>query len=127
MNREAVEAWVAALRSGDYEQARGALCALDSDSGAVVGYCCLGVACEVYAKTHDDLSIDDDYEAGYRGYDVCTGYLPAKVRSWLTGSTDDDRKLLDQNMLAEMNDKPTSTFDIIANVIEKNYLKKKVN
>src|SRR5438094_6314255 len=37
------KAWVAALRSGEYEQTREVLCKRDA-------YCCLGVLCEVAIK-----------------------------------------------------------------------------
>jgi hypothetical protein len=43
MNPKVKEKWVAALRSGKYKQARGALC----KDGA---YCCLGVLCDLYRK-----------------------------------------------------------------------------
>ena len=42
MNENA-EKWVAALRSGDYDQTKSFL--RDED-----GFCCLGVACDLYAK-----------------------------------------------------------------------------
>lgn len=42
--------WVAALRSGDYEQGQFSLCSKNR-------YCCLGVACEVYQKDVGDLFI----------------------------------------------------------------------
>jgi hypothetical protein len=41
------QAWLEALRSGDYQQGRGALKQKDEGNGVV--YCCLGVACEVIA------------------------------------------------------------------------------
>lgn len=42
-NKERVRAWVAALRSGVYEQTRGEL----RDKN---GFCCLGVACDIYNR-----------------------------------------------------------------------------
>jgi hypothetical protein len=47
---EPQRAWIAALRSGKYAQTREVLCRLD-EKGEPVGYCCLGVACEV-AREH---------------------------------------------------------------------------
>lgn len=44
--------WLAALRSGEFEQTVG--CLQDSD-----GHCCLGVACDILA-TADELNIDED-------------------------------------------------------------------
>ena len=46
MKTEARNAWVAALRSGEYEQTKHVL----QDH---YGYCCLGVACDVFADTLD--------------------------------------------------------------------------
>lgn len=41
--KENIKLWLAALRSGEYKQATGVL-----NNGN--GFCCLGVACDVYAK-----------------------------------------------------------------------------
>lgn len=43
MNQEIKQLWVAALRSGEYEQARGRL--RDGDT-----FCCLGVLCDLHHK-----------------------------------------------------------------------------
>ena len=40
--------WVDALRSGEYKQTRGAL--RGDDEGNEPKFCCLGVACDLYAK-----------------------------------------------------------------------------
>jgi hypothetical protein len=42
--RERIQRWVAALRSGEYKQTTQVL---HNDQG----YCCLGVACDLYSKT----------------------------------------------------------------------------
>lgn len=57
MNEELTEPqrlWVEALESGKYEQTKGLLCEIGIDEGEFVvqktkpvGYCCLGVLCEV--------------------------------------------------------------------------------
>jgi hypothetical protein len=41
------EAWLQALESGQYKQVTGTLASKKPKSGKI-GYCCLGVACEVY-------------------------------------------------------------------------------
>lgn len=46
MNPEIKKKWVEALRSGEYEQTEGQL-RVDDEKGKPVGYCCLGVLCEV--------------------------------------------------------------------------------
>ena len=45
--------WVRALRSGKYEQATGAL-------RREVGFCCLGVLCDVFDTDKWNVGIDDD-------------------------------------------------------------------
>jgi hypothetical protein len=45
MNPEIKARWVAALRSGEYQQTQGVL--QNSE-----GFCCLGVLCDLYAKEH---------------------------------------------------------------------------
>ena len=47
MNPDIKVRWVEALRSGRYEQARGVLRKQIDDQGRV-GYCCLGVLCDLY-------------------------------------------------------------------------------
>lgn len=46
MNPEIKAQWVAALRSGEYEQCREALRSRD-------GFCCLGVLCDLYSNAHN--------------------------------------------------------------------------
>ena len=46
MNRQYVENWVAALRSGKYKQTTGTLRGVMEHN--YIGYCCLGVACDIY-------------------------------------------------------------------------------
>jgi hypothetical protein len=41
--------WVSALRKTKSKQAKGFLCRLDENQH-IVGYCCLGIACNVYKK-----------------------------------------------------------------------------
>lgn len=47
MERTLKEKWIAALRSGDYEQASGVLQKLEPESGDTVGFCCLGVLVDI--------------------------------------------------------------------------------
>ena len=46
MNKDIKTLWVAALRSGDYEQAQGVL---KRDGG----FCCLGVLCDLHSKQYE--------------------------------------------------------------------------
>lgn len=47
MSKENIRKWVDALRSGEYKQTTGRL-------RGDVGFCCLGVACDLYGKEHGE-------------------------------------------------------------------------
>jgi hypothetical protein len=49
MNKRIKKLWIKALRSGKYEQQQSALRVVED--GDVLGYCCLGVLCEVYRRS----------------------------------------------------------------------------
>ena len=83
--------WIAALRSGEYEQTREMLM-LDYDDQR--RYCCLGVLAKV---------------AGIDGY---PSYHEIRSQSGLTTS--------DQDVLFKMNDKDLKNFSEIADYIEEN-------
>ena len=59
---ENISKWTAALRSGDYRQGRGSLRRDD-------GFCCLGVACDIYLKETGRgswrMNYSDDSGIGY--------------------------------------------------------------
>src|SRR5207245_7569556 len=70
--QEEVRRWIEALRSGNWLQGKGALKApLDDDgmndgAGKGVGFCCLGVYCDIADPTGWDASaFDDDGKVGY--------------------------------------------------------------
>ena len=110
--------WVAALRSGKYEQATQAL------HPAKKEFCCLGVACNISQLGH--------WVEGHEAYDYViddvpeNAILPDEVANWLgvgiSASLKHDYNVYDS--LLEMNDKGIS-FGEIADVIEKGgiYLK----
>lgn len=114
--------WVEALRSGEYAQTRaGAL----RDS---TGYCCLGVACDLYAKEHDDLKeipFNSLFPGGYYSYAFVdsdgfqhVAFLPEVVRQWLGLRTASGKFFYDGvKDLAPMND-DGADFNEIANIIE---------
>jgi hypothetical protein len=54
MNPKVKAKWLAALRSGEYEQTVGKL---NDNHG---GFCCLGVLCDIYTKEHEN--------SGWRNY-----------------------------------------------------------
>jgi hypothetical protein len=72
-----VREWIKALRSGKYKQTFGFLCVPKESGTYPQGYCCLGVACEVYRK-HYHLEVA---ERGYsQTYDGAASGLPLVVR-----------------------------------------------
>lgn len=68
-NQEAKEKWVKALRSGNYKRGKGRL-------RSNMGYCCLGVLC--------DISGLGEWESPILGYefDSTRNYLPMSVMEW---------------------------------------------
>lgn len=112
MNKEHVQLWVKALRSGAYKQATGALTRINLDE-SVIGHCCLGVACEVYQKEVGDLAVRAN--GGHKVYDSSAANLPKRVKIWLGGD-------ILEPALVEMNDHHGSSFEQIADYIEETYL-----
>ena len=110
MNKNA-ETWVAALRSGKYSQTRGVL---RDDRG----YCCLGVACQLYA---DAMGIEWNEGVEYR-FDGEEMVLPLSVKMWLGLNGDSGRYYdsvndVEEYSLAKANDDGMS-FGGIASIIE---------
>lgn len=75
------EKWVAALRSGDYEQGRGSLHTTRVDG--TNEFCCLGVACDLYQQEVGDLLVTESSPPGTVWYGSTDGFLPIKVQEWL--------------------------------------------
>lgn len=74
--------WIEALRSGKYRQGVGVLHRTFPDGeGTASLYCCLGVACDLYAQTHQ-IEISEQ-RPGIIRYEMVEGYLPWKVQEWL--------------------------------------------
>lgn len=66
--------WVDALRSGDYKQGKNVLHATD-------GYCCLGVACELYAQ---EFPLPREIaSSGNERFDGHVSVPPSQVVDWL--------------------------------------------
>lgn len=114
--------WVEALRSGKYEQCAGSL----HDE---VGYCCLGVACEVYQKEVGDLDVrihanTNSQFYGCTMYDAEISTLPDRVADWL--NVNDIGSLKEKfgccSSLTQLNDALKLSFNKIADVIESDNL-----
>lgn len=74
-----VQKWIEALRSGEYPQTVGFL-------HDAKGYCCLGVACEIYIKEGLPLPtgrIEYFSSTFYYGDENETESLPPEVQNWL--------------------------------------------
>lgn len=120
MLNENARKWVAALRSGEYNQCQMRL-HIEGD-----GYCCLGVACEVFIKEGGKLTkfIQEDPNhlrtGNIASYDGSYGVLPKSVTKWL-GLAHPDGQYIDKmskiSGLTDLND-CGATFKEIADLIE---------
>lgn len=109
MKHEIMKTWVAALRSGEYEQTQGTL-RIDGK------YCCLGVLCDLAAKAKVGTWVENDF--------VCDEYsdsvhLPWEVVSW-SGAHSSRACLSTRESLVSLNDRG-KTFTEIADIIEANW------
>lgn len=120
--------WVAALRSGEYQQGKHVLHNVDENT-----FCCLGVLCDLAVKagilgagSHEyNNTADGDIEVyGAEGDRHSAGgvTLPEEVRAW-TGLVDDNPEVFDDESdedhdLATLNDEG-ATFEYLAELIER--------
>lgn len=111
--------WVAALRSGEYAQAREVLLARGEDDEAKLSYCCLGVACAVAISE----GVEESFPHETYDWDE---ELPESIRRWL-GLKDRSGQLAervdDRAHLIGLNDDAGYTFAQIADVIESGKVK----
>lgn len=114
MKKEIKDKWVEALRSGDYPQTKGCL-------RNTKGFCCLGVASDLYVK-----EVGGKWEqTGYRDefqFLGNTAALSEKVRVWLgmsssSGLFKDGDKV---ERLTDLNDNGIM-FKEIADIVEKHW------
>ena len=123
---EARKIWVEALRSGKYKQGYGRLRVSMEHMQSEDGFCCLGVACDLYQQ-HEETYLgwkkNDVQEEGgiYWAFSHVTGSLPLEVMRWLGLSSVDgalaSSKARVAPTLSYLNDKGES-FEGIADVIE---------
>lgn len=123
VNAENIKKWVAALRSGEYKQGLAALRIGDT-------FCCLGVACDLFAKAKP--SPENVWELG-RQFHGSEQIMSDDVADWL-GLQGEDRcnpymllpqsgpgELINSAPLAKINDEGVS-FAGIADLIEQQIL-----
>lgn len=102
-----IKKWCAALRSGKFGQTQ---LTLQDD----VGYCCLGVACDVFIPTHLQERMDD----------ALYGVVPGNQEhspDWLV-KINQDFRFLTEYKLATLNDEMRLSFDEIADLLEAVYI-----
>lgn len=122
--------WVAALRSGKYEQGKGFLRRLDEKDSNKEKFCCLGVLCDVFDPELWDRDAESTEEFSSfmfkepistanifyfmkEGSEVLS-YDLAKSFGFHEGA------LSIQDILTEMNDRDNKSFSEIADWIEEN-------
>ena len=103
MNPEIKAQWLAALRSGDYQQGKSLLHYEDR-------FCCLGVLCDLYAKDTGNTWESDGLVCNMHG---SGGILSPQVQEWA------GLKHLNSMDLAGRNDNG-ATFEELAELIEEN-------
>lgn len=124
MNPDIKDRWTAALRSGEYPQTQGVLHRLVGDPKpactcglceAPVGFCCLGVLCEL-AVADGIITSTPNSDGIAMVYGLETGVLPLKVVKW--AGLDSRNPTIGDASLSFYNDIRKYTFDQIADLVE---------
>lgn len=120
-NKQRLRLWYAALMSNKYDQTEGALRTNE-------GFCCLGVACDVYHKETGKGNWDKS--EGMHKFSGEDGHLPEKVREWFGIDKDptlemsrDDKRIegLDHTNASNLNDDYGMSFKKIAKAVKRTY------
>lgn len=122
LNEKLLRDWIAALRSGEYLQGSKRMIVIDEDTHGC-RYCCLGVLCDIAAKSNDDL-VRDSLDRGFLDISdtndpsqIWNSYPPPRFRE-LWGLKDI------VHIFSNMNDCDGKSFDEIADFLEQEYLEK---
>lgn len=125
VNIEHVKQWVAALRSGKYEQGIGLLRAMTPDGAR---YCCLGVGCEeagiISWDEEHDVS-DDGRSARFYGAEETGDVPPAELYAWIWDGPGDQQTIAHDSLTSNLmllNDVLGGSFSEIADYIEQELL-----
>lgn len=111
MEPELKAKWVAALRSGKYQQTTGQL-------RNEKGFCCLGVLLDVWGRG-EWLGELYSYETGdIEGEIQCSGDLDGLAKIVLSENRDEEGRLIALNDGDEKNGKASQPFPVIADYIE---------
>lgn len=116
-NKENIQKWVNALRSGEYWQGYGVLRTPVTQVVQTYKYCCLGVACDIsgVGEWYGDFY-------GVQSKDARNIQLPKVVCVWL-GIENPDVPLKTVSNAIVANDREGWSFYRIADAIEETYLK----
>lgn len=128
MKAEIKDRWIEKLESGEFPQVKGELRGVDVD-GEVIGYCCLGVLCEIAVE--DGIIERDPEFGGYLAPDEDgdeyreNSLLPKAVADWAgldsvspavpADCIDDPETTVE---LSELNDAYNQNFKSIAKLIK---------
>lgn len=127
MNPEIKAKWIAALRSGEYQQTHGVLEQVVKNSDRGAGFCCLGVLCKLAADEgvvvrHFDP--DSTRPNAMYGAEEVGGFPPDEVNEWAGTNVSRYFVLAREDFkssLADLNDNRGYTFEQVADVIEKEF------
>jgi hypothetical protein len=113
MKKDVADKWVAALRSGQYQQGRNMLRTRDNK------YCCLGVLCDISGL---GKWVDTPYiaEPGYRVSNWCVEDLLSPPVQEYAGIATAGGVLPNKHTLSDMND-DGATFEQLADLIEQHW------
>lgn len=120
MNPDVARMWADALDSGDYEQTRGALSRVNSETGEK-SYCCLGVLCELAINAGVPIKVEPSIDDNRLYYDGTGGRLPNAVQEWAECDDDPD---LGHETAVHLNDSFGWQFPEIANAIRFTFIPK---
>lgn len=110
MRKDIAQKWVDDLRSGEHEQTRGVLHAVEDGEHS---YCCLGRLCEIAITNGVELKTQGN--GAFVKYEGQAYLPPAEVYRWSGLDADE------ANSYAHMNDQDAASFKAIANAIEIRY------
>ncbi len=114
--RENAKKWIAALRSGKYQQTVGKLHTIYKRNA----YCCLGVACEIFK---DELELEIGNTQSLISYNGKYDILPPAVRDHIGLHSCNGYPINNSDIgsLLLINDKLRKTFAEIADLLEANW------
>ncbi len=119
MRPEAKEAWIKALRSGEYKQGHEAL----KQTNGQPKYCCLGVLCEITPNfgwgTEGEADWTNPFSSTLPKQVADYLFTPRWSRTKANNPEQDPQIPHSSNTLAEWNDEENMTFSQIADELEK--------